>query len=133
MAHGTIEFDTLTTSGQIESRTTGLSIDTDYIVHGINKAWLHSSGDGTTINDSLNIASLTDTGTGIQTPAITNVFVNTSYSYLTSSQITTTSGTGVFFDNAASQTTSTISWVHYQNAAAADATKAQFGLIGELA
>ena len=42
MANGTIAFDTLSTSGQIESRTTGLSIDTDYlsswvVVQGLDK------------------------------------------------------------------------------------------------
>jgi len=38
------------------------------------KAWNNTNNTGTTINDSFNIASLTDTGTGIQTHNVTNAF-----------------------------------------------------------
>ena len=37
MANGTIAFDTLQTSGQIDG--TARSIDTDYLLMGTNKAW----------------------------------------------------------------------------------------------
>ena len=81
MANGTIAFDTLQTSGQIESRTTGLSIDTDYLVHGSNKAWTNiqynSSAPG--ILDSLNAASVADTAAGEYTVTLSNNMVNSSY------------------------------------------------------
>ena len=81
MANGTIAFDTLSTSGQIESRTTGLSIDTDYLVHGSNKAWTNiqynSSAPG--ILDSLNAASVADTAAGEYTVTLSNNMVNSSY------------------------------------------------------
>jgi hypothetical protein len=81
MANGTIAFDTLQTSGQIESRTTGLSIDTDYLVHGSNKAWtniLYTSA-APDIQDSLNASSVADTTTGEYTVTLSNNMVNDDY------------------------------------------------------
>ena len=81
MANGTIAFDTLTTSGQIESRTTGLSIDTDYLVHGSNKGWANilytSAAPG--IQDSLNASSVADTTAGEYTVTLSNNMVNDDY------------------------------------------------------
>ena len=81
MANGTIAFDTLQTSGQIESRTTGLSIDTDYLVHGSNKAWTNilytSAAPG--IQDSFNASSVADTTTGEYTVTLSNNMVNDDY------------------------------------------------------
>ena len=63
MANGTIAFDTLQTSGQISG--TAKSVDTDYVVTGSPKSWIAVNQDGTmAILDSLNIASITDDGTG---------------------------------------------------------------------
>jgi hypothetical protein len=67
MAFGTLKADTLTHS-------TAGSLTTDYVVNGSAKAWNNTNNTGTTINDSFNIASLTDTGTGIQTHNVTNAF-----------------------------------------------------------
>ena len=81
MANGTIAFDTLQTSGQIESRTTGLSIDTDYLVHGSNKGWANilytSAVPG--IQDSLNASSVADTTAGEYTVTLSNNMVNDDY------------------------------------------------------
>ena len=81
MANGTIAFDTLQTSGQIESRTTGLSIDTDYLVHGSNKGWANiqynSSAPG--IQDSLNASSVADTTAGEYTVTLSNNMANSNY------------------------------------------------------
>ena len=52
IAHGTIAFDTLTTSDQVNTNTEK-SIDTSYIFNGVAKAWADYSGAGTTYNDSL--------------------------------------------------------------------------------
>ena len=61
MANGTIAFDTLQTSGQIDG--TAKSLDTDYILNGSPKL-----GSITTVpccnRDSFNISSITDDGTG---------------------------------------------------------------------
>jgi len=77
MANGTIAFDTLQTSGQITG--TAKSVDTDYVVNGSAKAWLNQS-DGTTIRDSFNIASITDTSTGVHRKTMTNAMSNANYS-----------------------------------------------------
>ena len=77
MANGTIAFDTLQTSGQITG--TAKSVDTDYVVNGSAKAWLNQS-DGTTIRDSFNIASITDSATGEHTKTMTNAMSNANYS-----------------------------------------------------
>ena len=63
MANGTIAFDTLQTSGQITG--TAKSVDTDYVVNGSAKMYIAVNQDGTmAILDSLNVASITDDGTG---------------------------------------------------------------------
>ena len=78
MAIGTIAFDTLSTSGQITG--TAKSVDTDYVVNGSIKAWADADMTGTaTLDDSFNIASLTDNGTGDFTLAIANDMANGAY------------------------------------------------------
>ena len=62
MANGTIAFDTLQTSGQIDG--TARSIDTDYLVHGGNKQWCNVNGVNATINDSFNVSSASDEAAG---------------------------------------------------------------------
>jgi hypothetical protein len=55
---GTIIADTLTHS-------TAGSVTTDYVVNGSAKAWADFKGDGTvSLNDSFNVSSLDDDGTG---------------------------------------------------------------------
>ena len=87
MANGTIAFDTLQTSGQITG--TAKSVDTDYVVSGSAKAWLHiPSGAASTISisDSLNVTSIADGGTGIYTPSYTNNMLNATYQASLASQ-----------------------------------------------
>jgi len=52
---------------------------TQNTVQGLAKAWNNTSSDGTVINDSFNIASLTDVGTGQQQHNVTNSFSNATY------------------------------------------------------
>ena len=76
MAFGIIKADTLTHS------TEG-SVDTKYAVSGSAKAWAECNSAGTSINDSFNVASLADTGTGIQTCTYTNAFASGDYACVT--------------------------------------------------
>tara|TARA_R100001129_G_scaffold177355_2_gene152203 strand:+ start:283 stop:678 length:396 start_codon:yes stop_codon:yes gene_type:complete len=76
MANGTIAFDTLTTSGQIDG--TARSIDTDYLLMGTNKAWVNH--DQATVHDSFNVGSVTDNGTGDYGTNFTNNMANANYS-----------------------------------------------------
>ena len=63
MANGTIAFDTLQTSGQIDG--TAKSVDTDYVVNGSARAWCHLDlNTENTIDDSFNNSSITDSSTG---------------------------------------------------------------------
>ena len=62
MANGTIAFDTLQTSGQIQG--TAKSVDTDIIVSGSPKVYLHKVLDGASNPRSLNVSSVADSATG---------------------------------------------------------------------
>ena len=72
MANGTIAFDTLTTSGQIQG--TAKSVDTDFIVSGSPKHWVNIDGDTPSARNSVNNASLTDNGNGDYTVTRTTNF-----------------------------------------------------------
>ena len=73
MANGTIAFDTLSTSGQIDG--TARSIDTDYLLNGSAKAWCKwSLSDQSAAIGSFNVTSITDGGTGVGTCNLTNAF-----------------------------------------------------------
>jgi len=69
---GTLKADTLTHS-------TAGSLATNFVVEGSAKAWADTNATGTTVNDSLNLSSLTDASTGQQTFNFSTSFNNTSY------------------------------------------------------
>ena len=77
MANGTIAFDTLSTSGQIDG--TARSIDTDFLLNGCSKSWALNAVDASS-DDSFNASSGTDNGTGDYTIAISNDMANATYS-----------------------------------------------------
>ena len=52
---------------------------TKNIAQSIPKMWCNLSGTGPTINDSINLASVTDTGVGQRTTVYTTAFANTAY------------------------------------------------------
>ena len=83
VAHGTIAFDTLTTSDQVNTGTEK-SIDTSYIFNGVAKAWCDYDSAGTTFNDSFNMTSATDNGTGDYTFTIANDLGGTRHSAVVS-------------------------------------------------
>ena len=80
MANGTIAFDTLTTSDSVNTGTEK-SIDTSYIFNGVAKVWQQAQGDST-VTDSFNVSSMTDSGTGTFTTNFANNMVNAFYSGL---------------------------------------------------
>ena len=73
MANGTIAFDTLTTSDSVNTGTEK-SIDTSYIFNCIPKMWVHAHQHES--QDSFNITSSTDNGTGDFTFTATNLLVD---------------------------------------------------------
>ena len=77
MANGTIAFDTLQTSGQIDG--TARSIDTDYLLMGSAKSWVQGDT-GANIEDSFNVTSSTDVGTGDYSYTMSNSMANNDFS-----------------------------------------------------
>tara|TARA_R100001594_G_scaffold50761_1_gene84037 strand:+ start:1169 stop:1555 length:387 start_codon:yes stop_codon:yes gene_type:complete len=76
MANGTIAFDTLTTSDQVNTNSEK-SIDTSYIYNGVAKSWItFTSAASFTNRDSFNVSTLTDAGAGSATITMTNVMSN---------------------------------------------------------
>ena len=65
MANGTIAFDTLTTSDQVNTGTEK-SIDTSYLFNGSAKAWATLDADASSVSifDSFNTSSNSDDGAG---------------------------------------------------------------------
>ena len=80
MTNGTIAFDTLTTSDQVNTGTEK-SIDTSYLFNGVAKVWQQAQGDST-ITDSFNVSSMTDNATGQFITVFTNSMSNAFYSGL---------------------------------------------------
>lgn len=69
------------------------TVGTEYVVNGSAKAWCNWVQSGTqTINDSFNVASLTDYGAGQTTLNYSNSFSNGNYSIPTSFQRSGSSG-----------------------------------------
>ena len=80
VAHGTIAFDTLTTSDQVKTGTEK-SVDTSYIFNGSAKSWCNYTTAATFVNNgSFNVGSLTDSGAGSCKMNFTNVFNDDDYS-----------------------------------------------------
>ena len=56
------------------------TVETGYVLNGSAKAWVNFNGQGTiSTRDSLNVASLTDNGTGDYTNSFTNAMSNANY------------------------------------------------------
>tara|TARA_R110001606_G_scaffold139269_1_gene277740 strand:- start:200 stop:580 length:381 start_codon:yes stop_codon:yes gene_type:complete len=112
------------------------TVATGYVVNGSAKAWVNFNGTGTVaIRDSLNVASLTDVGTGNYTVNISSAFANTSVSCPSSSH-----NTGVAFITSPKTEASTTSTVQHLIAAVtgnapqvADASINSVAIFGDLA
>ena len=68
----------VTTAGSISVTGEGNSTTTN-LQQGLNKVWITFSGDGSTIRDSSNVASLVDDGAGIYSYNFTSSMGNTHY------------------------------------------------------
>jgi hypothetical protein len=130
MANGTIAFDTLQTSGQIDG--TARSIDTDYLLNGSAKMWCTHTQAGTyVLDDSFNVASIADNGTGETTVTFSNAPANANYTSI----LTAGSGNNIrsVFN---SNNTTRVKVESYQvssNSTAADAADTCLAVFGELA
>ena len=75
MAYGNLKFDTLTTSDSLISNTEK-SINTSYLLNGVAKATVSATLSGTIANSdsSLNISSIADGSTGLNTITVSSPF-----------------------------------------------------------
>jgi len=132
VAHGTIAFDTLTTSDQVKS-STEKSIDTSYLLNGSTKQWLNFNGSGTVaIRDSLNTASVTDVGVGDYRPNFTSAMSASESPACVTGKTNTDSNAG----NATTLymfTSSQMFLKTYENGSVADATLIAAATLGDLA
>ena len=76
MGFGTVAFDTLSVSGAITG--TAKSVDSDYLLNGSAKAH-YTTASGASPIISLNISSVTDSGTGLYFGTLTNVLSGTNH------------------------------------------------------
>ena len=83
IAHGTIAFDTLTTSDQVETGTEK-SIDTSYLLNGVAKTHNRFNFDGNTVTGSFNQSSVSDIGTGEYQATYTNNMSDATYTVMMS-------------------------------------------------
>ena len=112
----------------LEHSTAG-SVTTDYVVNGSAKAWVIFDGTGTiAADDSLNLSSLTDSGTGQYAQNFTSSFSATEYSVLSGDNHR---GVG----EAAYSTTSKATTVRRQNTSdsTVDVSKVSMAEYGDLA
>lgn len=133
---GTIAADTLTHS-------TAGSLTTDYIVNGSAKAWANLNGTGTiSLDNSLNVATATDVGTGVYRFNFTNNMANTESSFIGTTEGRSGASTGVFtiHDNSGGNADDTILTTSVQTAivrpdnnAGVDRTPVCMQVLGDLA
>ena len=107
----------------------------DRDISGVAAAWGKANGAGTTINDSLNISSITDSGTGWITWNMNNDMASGDYSACNNSQLNSITGTGGFYSNGdlAAATAGSFAISHYQNGVAADPSYYSVQIHGDLA
>ena len=127
MALGKIKADT------IEHSTAG-SLDTSYVVNGSLKSWGVISGDGTTVNDSLNASSFTDTGTGQGYLNFASSMVSGNYLQINFNQWTDfDTGNGAYAVNKGDTETSRCRSLHYENKTLTDPQNRHIMVVGDLA
>ena len=62
------------------------TVATGYVVNGSARVWVNIDGSGTiSIEDSFNVSSIVDQGSGIYTTNITSSFTNINYAYVAES------------------------------------------------
>ena len=81
ISHGTIAFDTLTTSDQVNTGTEK-SIDTSYLLNGVAKTHNRFNFDGNTVTGSFNQSSVSDIGTGEYQATYTNNMSDANYTIM---------------------------------------------------
>ena len=120
MAHGTIAFDTLTTSDS-KNTNTEKSIDTSYILNGVAKHWVSFDPlNSNNMDDSFNNASVTDNGTGNFTFTNTNNMGNANHAPVIGSEIQSSYQDSADAILSSGRTTTGMKSYHVENNSATD-------------
>lgn len=117
------------------------SVDMGYVVNGTAKAWVNFNGTGTiATRDSLNVASLTDEGTGAYQTNLTTSLDNANYAVAGSaggsggpSGCWHTTGFNANSYNTDNQTGSFHTQIYYATSTVADVQFVYSALLGDLA
>ena len=109
------------------------TVGTSYVLNGSAKAWVNLNGTGTlTVNESFNITSVTDVGTGTYNLNLSNSMSSGNYS--TSGGASNTSSNNWFMNNASSFHSSNIArFYSAYTAAAVDSSIFTANIHGDLA
>ena len=123
----------------IQNTSGGSSSTPEQIEQGRAKLWLNMQGSGTVaINDSFNVSSVTDLGTGMYQANFSVTMANTNYCSLVNKMLTTTGGntstddvlTGM--NNTAQLTTSTKFFSRDATGGTVDSTHMFLAVFGDL-
>ena len=108
---------------------------TTNLAQGLIKAWDHVSGDGATLNDSLNISSHTDTATGQGFHVFTNNMNNSNWSRMGFTQWSDfATGSGAYAVSTGDPSSTTqFKLLHYENASLTDPQQRYIMVAGDLA
>jgi len=106
---------------------------TTNLQQGLCKVWADYPGDAASITDSLNIASITDTSTGVSTMNFSNNFAGVAYSCTRGDQLAASGGTGLFYANPFGRASSSCGASHFENGSNADPSNYSAQFTGELA
>ena len=106
---------------------------TQNTVQGLCKVWADYPGAASSITDSLNIASITDTSAGVSTMNFTNNFSAVAYSCTRGDQLAASSGTGIFYANPFGRASSSCGASHFENGSNVDPSNYSAQFTGDLA
>ena len=105
---------------------------TQNTVQGLCKVWADYPGAASSITDSLNIASITDTSAGVSTMNFTNNFSAVAYSCTRGDQLAASGGTGIFYANPFGRATSSCGASHFENGSNVDPSNYSAQFTGDL-
>ena len=137
-----IKFDSDTTAFSINSsgvlNTSSIVIKgegtaTTNLQQGLCKVWADYPGAATSITDSFNVASITDTTTGVSTINFTNSMRAIAYSCTNGNQLAASGGTGIFYANVFGRAASSCGASHFENGSNVDPTVYSAQITGDLA
>ena len=103
------------------------------IQQGLTKVWADYPGAASSITDSFNVATITDSSAGVSTINFTNNFAAVAYSCTRGDQLAASSGTGIYYANPFSRASSSCGASHFENGSNVDPSNYSAQFTGDLA